>query len=114
MSTDNLPPVRLKWLAYLVWAATIVLGFILIPIVHGMIINGLSAIFTDSEALFKARYQIGAVYSFGFVILGAIWLLFFIISTYYHFERAGRPKSWRILSWTLGIELLLLLLASIV
>ena len=113
MSTDNLQPVRMKWLAYVVWGATIVLGFILIPVVHGTIIDILSAIPEDSEALFKARYRIGAVYSFAFVILAAMWLLFFIISTYYHFDRAGQPKSWRILAWTVGIELLLLLLAII-
>lgn len=114
MSANDLQPVRMKWLAYVVWAATIVLGFILIPVVHGVIIDFLSAIPEDSDALFAARYQIGAAYSFGFVILAAIWLFFFIISTYYHFDRAGRPKSWRVLAWTVGIELLLLLVAVVV
>ncbi len=48
------------------------------------------------------NYSLWIVY-----ILGLACLVFIIASTEYHVKHYGTPKSWRLLAWTLAIQILI-------
>src|SRR5687767_3000567 len=47
-----------------------------------------------------------------FLALG--FLIFIVASTEYHLKRIGKPESWRLFSWTIAVELSLLVLYYII
>jgi len=47
-----------------------------------------------------------------FLALG--FLIFIVASTEYHLKRVGKPESWRLFSWTIAVELSLLVLYYII
>ena len=102
----------LKGLAFVLWVATVALGLMEVAIVHRKFhtLYTLAAGYeVGTEETFEARYTIGAVYSFSIVILGALWLLFFLISSHYHLKYAGQGRSWRLFAWTVAVQILILL-----
>ena len=42
--------------------------------------------------------------------LALVFLVFIIGTTEYHLKRVGKPESWRLFSWTIAVELSLLIL----
>jgi len=115
--TKGMNQVLLKGAAAVLWLATVVLGLVEIVILHTIILN-LYTFFAGYEVgtqeTFQARYRIGAFYSFSFVILSILWLLFFVISSHYHFKYAAQPRSWRLFAWTVAIQLLILVIGFLI
>jgi hypothetical protein len=42
--------------------------------------------------------------------LALVMLVYIIWSTEYHIKRVGKPESWRLFSWTIAVELSIILL----
>ena len=83
--------------ALLLWLIAFVLGlnaiYILLQIfylVFGAVGGGLSR---------AERYAPALVF-----LLTLGFLIFTIITSEYHRKRVGRPESWRLFAWTIGIE----------
>ena len=110
-SAYPLPQILVKGLAFILWVGTVAFGLLEVAIVHRIFLNiyTLAAGYEEgTEEIFEARYTIGAVYSFSIVILGALWLLFFLISSHYHLKYAGQGRSWRLFAWTVAVQVLIL------
>ena len=107
----TLQQILLKLLAFVLWAVTIALGFIEILIIHHILTSLLlSAYGGDEKAIFKARYTIDAFGRFSFVILGIGWLIFFLVTTHYHYKYAAARRSWKLFAWTIGVEGMILVI----
>jgi hypothetical protein len=52
-----------------------------------------------------SSFALGLIY-----ILGLAFLIFIIASTEYHFKHGGKPESWRLFGWTLGVEAAVIIL----
>jgi hypothetical protein len=105
----------LKGLVFLLVAATLVLSFVeFILVFNRLMVLFIAQYGDDAEAIFKARYTIDAFRIFSFIILAFGWLLFFLITTNYHFKYATKPRSWKLLAWTTGVELVILLLVLLI
>ena len=83
--------------ALLLWLIAFLLGlnaiYVLLQIfylVFGAVGGGLSR---------AERYAPGLVF-----LLALGFLIFTIITSEYHRTRVGRPESWRLFAWTIGIE----------
>ena len=95
------------------WMATV--GALLLWLVtFGL---GLQSIYIIKELYFLITMRLGGNmvqaerYSSGLIfVLALVYLVFLVASTEYHMKRIGKPQSWRLFAWTLGVELGLLVL----
>lgn len=92
----------------ILWLATAVLGLVAVYHLHtlAMLLYGLF-ISRDYYPSVLAG-QVAAV------IGGIIWLFAIIASGEYHLKHAGERKSWQIIAWILGIEILIVAVGSII
>lgn len=107
---NRIQPIVLKSLAAVLWIVTTAVGLFEIQLIHRIFLNLFNIIGgyqPGTEETFDARYQIGAFYQFSIVIIAAIWMVFFLISTNTHFKYAGQDKSWRLFGWTIGVQVLI-------
>lgn len=96
--------------AFALWVLTTALGIYCIILVHrisNVLYQVIAGLTVDRDAAFESRYVITAVYDFTLLIFAAIWLLFFLISNHIHYKNAAKPRSWRLFGWTIGVELLI-------
>ena len=108
--SNQIQPVVLKSLAAVLWLLTTAVGLFEIQLVHRIFLNLFNIIGgyqPGTEETFAARYQIGAFYQFSIVIIAALWMVFFLISTNHHFKYAGQRKSWQLFGWTIGVQVLI-------
>ncbi|MEM7342780.1 MAG: hypothetical protein AAF485_00925 [Chloroflexota bacterium] len=106
------PPILPAIGAFILWVVTTAVGIYCIILVHRTL-NVLYQIFAgftaDRELAFESRYIITAVQDFSLVILASIWLLFFLITNNIHYKHVTKPRSWRLFGWTIGVELLIII-----
>ncbi|MCD6291147.1 MAG: hypothetical protein J7M34_11640 [Anaerolineae bacterium] len=105
-------PVRA--LALALWLLTLLVGLWEIVIVRDMLFRVYARIVGTTSA-HDAKYW-GAVSlgNWAVLFLGILWLGLAIGTGEYHYRRAGQRSSWRLFGWTIGGELLILLLALII
>ena len=95
--------IGLPVLTGLLWLLTFVLGLQLITSIGYL----LSLLFVMAGGSIK----VAAVINWPLTCVLAIGLLAFTIFTgEYHRKRVGKPESWRLFAWSIGIEVLILLL----
>ena len=107
MSSRTFRRVGSAGLTYILWAITTAVGIFEVALVHRIFLNlylFLSGYEQGTKETFAARYEISATYTFSIIIIAALWLLFFLISTHYHFKYPGQAKSWRLMLWTLIVQ----------
>ncbi len=98
-------------LVFILWLVTTAVGLVEIVFVHqifNQIYFVLAGYELDTEETFKARYVIGAVQDFSFVIIACLWVIFFVYSTYCHHKYADQKRSWRLFAWTAVVQALIL------
>lgn len=78
---------------------------------------GLQAIYNLTQIISVVRIALGASVEnarlgipVSVFVLALGFLIFLIWSTEYHLKRVGRPESWRLFGWTIGVELVIILL----
>lgn len=54
------------------------------------------------------------VYIASWCLLAILYLVFLVLTSEYHFEHLGKPKSWTLFAKTFGVQLLILILAFFV
>lgn len=91
-----------------------ILAIILWLVTFGL---GLQSIYTVKELYLLITMRLGGnmvtaeEYALGLIfVLALAFLIFIIASTEYHLKRVGKPESWRLFAWTLGVEIGLLIL----
>lgn len=90
------------------WLATAGLGLYAIYQLHALSILAFQAIkgpqnFTPSD------FNTGRLISYLVILLGGLgWIAAVILSGEYHLKHAGEAKSWKIIAWSLGVEILII------
>lgn len=82
---------------------------------------GLQAIYDLTQLISVLRIALGASAEsarlgipVSVFMLALGFLVFLIWSTEYHIKRVGKPESWRLFGWTIGIELVIILLSYLI
>ncbi len=101
------PPLRSRLLALL--AVIISVGLALAAWSSGLrIALDIAVRYSFANPDINSGQQIGIVRTVRIAMMicgGVIWLIVALASIGYHSENLGRPRSWKILAWTIGIEL---------
>ncbi len=58
----------------------------------------------------QSNYEVA--YNCAIIVLAILWIMVVIGGGEYHRTRVGRPRSWKILIWTVGVEVVILLFAA--
>ncbi len=94
-------------LTFLLWLGTAAIGLYEIFVVR--------EIFFQFFARFSQNYELAiALGAWGVMALAAVWIAAFVGGGEYHYRRLGTRASWRLFGWTIGIELTILLVASLI
>ena len=98
------------------WLLTVVLGFLAFIAFQDIATTGVTMVLgKDTElGLVARRGWITTTRNFSTFVAGLLWLAMVIFGIEYHFRYVGQRRSLRILFWTLGIELGLILLSVFV
>jgi hypothetical protein len=104
-----------KAIAVLLWVITLGLGLLDIYVSQFITLsayarfvlgNGASATPTDIAAADTLRITT--------ILIGALLYVIFLISTSeYHFRHLTQPSSWRLLGISIGVELVIILIAAV-
>ena len=111
--------------AFGLWLVTAALGLWEIIVVRDMVLRiyarAVSPTSTASAPSFwnpstyGDSYWTGAALGNWVVFLMAVlWIVVAVGFGEYHYRHAGQPRSWRLFSWTIGIELFILVLAFLI
>ena len=97
---------------FVLWAITSALAVLEILMVRSMVLRVLTQYFTShgspSELLARVRAD---PFSKLVALFMTIFALLVIVGGFdFHFDHAGKRRSWKLFGWTLGIQLGLLLL----
>jgi hypothetical protein len=87
------------------WVGTAVLGLGVIAAIIQDILPRLFASLALSPDLYQVAYNALAL------LLALLWIVVVVGGGEYHRTRIGRPRSWQLFGWTLGVELAILLVA---
>jgi hypothetical protein len=102
--------------ALLLWIVTVVLGAYSVMVTLDTVIFVLQTM--PLLGLMTGRVTLaGLMSSATWIVMalgGIIWLIITIGGLEYHFKRVGRPESWRLFAWTIGFELILIVLGFII
>ena len=93
-----------KLLAFLLWILSFGLGLLAIYSLREICLF-IFAQFSTSWA--PAAFGVDMIVW----VSGIIFLIFLLISTEYHMKHVGQPASWRLFATTLGIEILIAVIA---
>lgn len=110
LQTKTQPPLRMKLLGILVVVASIGLGLVAWSSLYDLVIQ-LAIRASVSMIEFNAVQRTGVIRTARILVTmcgGMVWLIIVVSSIGYHSERLGHRRSWRILAWTIGIELALI------
>lgn len=103
-----------KVIAVLLWVTTLVVGlldiyvfqFITIWFYANFFNSGTQASAVDIAASNSLRITT-------VLIVGVLYVIFLIATSEYHFKHLAQPSSWRLLGWSIVIELLIIIIAAI-
>lgn len=106
-------------LTFILWLLTVALGLLAIPaLVRGVDAQVLVYIFERVRAedmgpmtasTLSRTANLGTV-----LITGALWLGLVVFGgSNFHFKRAGRRSSFRMFAWTIGVELVLIVVGNL-
>lgn len=100
-----------KTISLILWLTTVVLGFLCIVYGHGILVDFITSILIRLNPDINIVQVTGtsqAVYYCTMVTAAMTWIAIVVGGGEYHTKNAGKPRSRRILAWTLGVELLIL------
>jgi len=110
LERNRQPPLRMKLLGILVVIASIGLGLVAWSSLYDLVIQlaiRISVRMVELDTIQRA----GIIRTARILVMmcgGGIWLIIVVASMGYHSERLATRRSWRILAWTIGIELALI------
>lgn len=89
------------------WLVTVLLGLFAVYNLHALSMLAFQAIkghqFTPSD------FNTGRLIGYLVIFFGGLgWIATAILSGEYHLKHAGEVKSWKIIAWFLGIEILII------
>jgi hypothetical protein len=90
-------------LSIILWTGTLVVGFLNLIVITDLVIAGLLALGVSIESI--SVVAILAVILAAMVYIGVV-----IGSAEYHFKNIGQPGSWKLFTWTIIIQLLIMVL----
>jgi hypothetical protein len=90
-------------LSAVLWTGTLVVGFLNLIVITDLVIAGLLALGVPMESI--SVVTILAVILAAMVYIGVV-----IGSAEYHFKNIGQPGSWKLFTWTIIIQLLIMVL----
>lgn len=94
-------------LVFLLWLGTAAIGLYEIFVVR--------EIFFQLFARFSQDYGLAlALGDWGVMALAVVWIAAFIGGGEYHYRNLGSRASWRFFGWTIGIELMILIVAFLI
>ncbi len=100
--------------ALALWVGTALVGLWEIVIVRDMLFR-IYAFLRPASGPYSTDYWVALSLGNWLVLfLSVLWLGFAIGTGEYHYKRVGQRASWRLFGWTVGIEVLILLLALII
>ncbi len=101
-------------LALILWIGTLLVGLWEIVIIRDMLFRiyaRLGGVTDVHDTIYWAAVSMG---HWSVLVMGLAWLALAIGTGEYHYKRVGQRSSWRLFGWTIGVELVILLLALVV
>ncbi len=99
---------------FLLWLVTALVGLWEIVILRDMVFR-IYVRLVGSTTSHDSKYWLSvSLGNWVVLFLSLAWLGLIIGTGEYHYKRAGQRASWRLFGWTIGGELLILLLALII
>ena len=102
-----------KGLAVLLWAITLVVGFLDIYVsqfitisIYVQFFSGNATSVTASDIATTNTLRIVTV-----LIAAVLYLIFLVATSEYHFKHLAQPSSWRLLGRTIAVELFFIVVA---
>lgn len=90
-------------LALMLWIATSALGMFEIYLLQDMLLR----VYVRFGHFYWSGLTIRNVAVF---VLAILYIAFAIGTGEYHYRKAGQPPSWRLFSWTIAVELVILIM----
>jgi len=101
-------PLAWTWVVIVaLWLGTAVLGLYEIALLREMLLRAYVRFGPPSSQLLQQAQALG---SWGVFFMGALWVTVVIGGGEYHYRHAGQRASWRLLGWTILVQLGLLAL----
>ena len=112
LKRKTLPPLRIRIFAFIAMIASVVLG--LVAWSSGLrIALELALRITLATTDINSSQPLGIMRTVRIIVMmcgGMTWLIVALASIGYHSSNLGRRRSWRILAWTIGIELAIIVI----
>jgi hypothetical protein len=116
VENETSKPLHVTALSYLLVAATLVLGVVAWLSLRLIMLQLAATIALNTPDLFTSQRAaiVNNTSNLIMVCGGIVWLGLAIAGIEYHGRNAGKRKSWKVLAWTLGIEIAVILFSLIV
>ncbi|MFP4396095.1 MAG: hypothetical protein ACLFTI_12630 [Anaerolineales bacterium] len=111
---EEKPKLSVQIATLMLWLATIVLGFLALPIALDILLRIYAGFWGNYGSYGRSYSTAVALRQFSIFPLAILLIAVIIGGAEYHLRHIGKPASWRIFAQTLGAELAIFLMAMLI